>query len=182
MTMQPTIRTERLLLRPWRDADLEPFAAMNGDPRVTEFLNDQPFTRAESDANAARVRRHFDEHGWGKWAVDLPGVADFIGVCGLANITGLAHVPPSRRNRLALRPRPLGPRLRDRSGTSRAHVRLRPAQAGGNRLIHVRDQRPLAGRDGAHRNGLLSRRRFRPPHAPGRQPASPARPLPAAPH
>lgn len=29
-----TLRTERLVLRPWRDADLAPFAASNADPRV----------------------------------------------------------------------------------------------------------------------------------------------------
>jgi len=32
------IRTERLLLRSWRDADAAPFRALNQDPRVHEFL------------------------------------------------------------------------------------------------------------------------------------------------
>src|SRR5262245_10675771 len=30
------IRTTRLVLRPWRDSDLEPFAALNADPRVMD--------------------------------------------------------------------------------------------------------------------------------------------------
>ena len=34
----PTIETDRLLLREWRETDLEPFAALNADPRVAEFL------------------------------------------------------------------------------------------------------------------------------------------------
>jgi hypothetical protein len=34
----PALRTERLLLRRWRDADLEPFAAMNADPTVMEYF------------------------------------------------------------------------------------------------------------------------------------------------
>jgi len=29
-----TIATERLLMRRWRDADREPYAALNADPRI----------------------------------------------------------------------------------------------------------------------------------------------------
>jgi RimJ/RimL family protein N-acetyltransferase len=32
------IRTDRLLLRRWTDADREPFAAMNADPMVMEHM------------------------------------------------------------------------------------------------------------------------------------------------
>jgi len=32
------IKTQRLLLRPWRDEDLPIFAEMNQDPRVMEFF------------------------------------------------------------------------------------------------------------------------------------------------
>jgi RimJ/RimL family protein N-acetyltransferase len=32
------IRTERLLMRRWRDEDREPFAAMNADPAVMEHM------------------------------------------------------------------------------------------------------------------------------------------------
>ena len=32
------VETERLLLRPWRDADLVPFAELNADPRVMERI------------------------------------------------------------------------------------------------------------------------------------------------
>ena len=33
-----TIKTERLILRPWREEDLESFARLNADPRVMEFF------------------------------------------------------------------------------------------------------------------------------------------------
>jgi len=77
------LRTERLVLRDWRDDDLAPFAALNADPRVTEFLPG-PLTRAESDALAARIRGALARYGFGAWAVEVMGGAPFIGFVGLS--------------------------------------------------------------------------------------------------
>lgn len=76
------IRTDRLLLRRWRDADREPFAAMNADPAVTEHLQG-PMSRERSDDFLDRIERHWEEHGWGLWAVEVPGEASFVGYVGL---------------------------------------------------------------------------------------------------
>lgn len=83
MTRHPTLRSDRLLLRPWRDADRDPFAALNADPVVMEHF---PATldRAASDALAGRIGEHFDRHGWGLWALEVPGVTAFAGYVGLA--------------------------------------------------------------------------------------------------
>jgi RimJ/RimL family protein N-acetyltransferase len=81
--MAPTLKTERLTLRPWADSDLAPFAALNADARVMEFFP-KTLDRAESDALAERIRGHFARHGFGLWAVGAPGVADFVGFVGLA--------------------------------------------------------------------------------------------------
>lgn len=78
----PTLETPRLRLRPWCDADLAPFADLNADPVVMEFFV-APFTRAESDATAARIRAHFDEHGFGLWAAIRRADDAFIGFVGL---------------------------------------------------------------------------------------------------
>ncbi|MGE0711850.1 MAG: GNAT family N-acetyltransferase [Planctomycetota bacterium] len=80
----PELRTERLLLRAWRDEDLPAFAALNADPRVVEFLP-AALTRAESDALAAKIRATFAERGYGLWAVEAPGAADFLGFVGLSS-------------------------------------------------------------------------------------------------
>jgi len=88
------LRTERLLLRHWRDADLEPFAALNGDPETMRFFP-APLTRAESDAFAEHVRRRLEAEGWGLWAVEAPGVADFVGFVGLARPSFEAHFTPA---------------------------------------------------------------------------------------
>ena len=81
-----TIETERLLLRPWRDSDLAPFAALNADPEVMEFLPNV-LTRQESDAFAARIRAHFAARGYGLWAVEVVGGASFVGFVGLSHPT-----------------------------------------------------------------------------------------------
>lgn len=62
-----------MLLRPWRDSDREPFAALNADPRVMEYFP-STLTRVESDAMVDRIQAGFLEHGWGLWAVEVRGV------------------------------------------------------------------------------------------------------------
>lgn len=79
----PQLRTERLLLRRWRDDDRAPFAALNADPRVTEFLP-APLSRADSDALVDRIEAHFAARGFGLWAVEVPGEIPFAGFVGLA--------------------------------------------------------------------------------------------------
>ncbi|HEY0022877.1 MAG TPA: GNAT family N-acetyltransferase [Longimicrobium sp.] len=81
----PGLTTSRLVLRPWRDDDLAPFAALNADPRVMEFFP-AVLSRAESDGPVARIRRHVEAHGFGLWAVEVPGVAPFIGFVGLMTV------------------------------------------------------------------------------------------------
>lgn len=79
---RPTLATARLILRSWREADLAPFAAMNADPRVMEFMGGL-LDRAGSDALVARALAHFDTQGFGLWAVEVAGGAPFIGFVGL---------------------------------------------------------------------------------------------------
>ena len=77
------VRTPRLLLRRWREEDLEPFAALNADPVVMEHFP-APLDRAASDALAARADAHLAEHGWGLWAVHAVAEDRFAGFTGLA--------------------------------------------------------------------------------------------------
>jgi RimJ/RimL family protein N-acetyltransferase len=79
----PLLVTPRLRLRPWREPDLAPFAALNADRRVMEFLP-KLLNRAESDALALSIRDHFAQHGFGLWVVELPGMTNFIGFVGLS--------------------------------------------------------------------------------------------------
>ena len=79
----PTLRTRRLVLRPWRDEDAVPFAAMGTDPEVMAHFP-STLTREQSDATMARIRAHFEREGFGFWAVEVPGVTEFAGFAGIA--------------------------------------------------------------------------------------------------
>jgi len=93
MNASVTLSSGRLRLRRWRDADRDAFAAMNADARVMEFFP-SPLTRAGSDAMVDYVEAHFDEHGFGLWAVEVPDVAPFIGFTGLLVKRFAAHFAP----------------------------------------------------------------------------------------
>jgi ribosomal-protein-alanine N-acetyltransferase len=79
------LTTPRLILREWRDKDLEPLAAMTSDPEVMRYFTGIR-DRSRSDAWAARVRAHFEQHGFGIWAVEAPGVGPFLGFVGFSII------------------------------------------------------------------------------------------------
>lgn len=79
--MIPTLRTGRLLLRPWRDEDRAPFAAINADPETMRHFP-APLTRAESDAMIDRALAKWAAQGFGFWAVALAD-GPFIGFVGL---------------------------------------------------------------------------------------------------
>jgi ribosomal-protein-alanine N-acetyltransferase len=87
------LRTSRLLLRRWVPTDREPFARMNADPRVMQFFP-STYTREQSDAIAARIDAHFDEKGFGLWAVEMFGSTSFAGFVGLSTPRFDAHFTP----------------------------------------------------------------------------------------
>ena len=81
--MVPEVRTERLRLRGWRPEDRDQFAALNADPAVVEYLPG-PLDRRASDALADRIEDNWAQRGYGLWAVEVPGVAPFVGFVGLS--------------------------------------------------------------------------------------------------
>jgi RimJ/RimL family protein N-acetyltransferase len=75
-------QTDRLILRRWRDADREPFAAQNADPEVMRYFA-SVLDRAASDAMVDRILAHWEQRGWGPWAAELRATGEFIGFMGL---------------------------------------------------------------------------------------------------
>jgi RimJ/RimL family protein N-acetyltransferase len=88
-----TLTTTRLCLRPWQASDLAPFARLNADPRVMQFMP-KLLTQAESDAVVSRITAHFDRHGFGLWAVEVIESKTTIGFVGLSVPAFEAHFTP----------------------------------------------------------------------------------------
>jgi len=86
-------QTDRLILRRWRHSDREPFARMNGDPRVMDFFP-SVLTREESDQYVDRIEAHFERHRFGLCAAELRQTSAFIGFIGLAVPSFEAHFTP----------------------------------------------------------------------------------------
>jgi RimJ/RimL family protein N-acetyltransferase len=89
----PELRTERLVLREWNDDDLEPFAALNSDPQVMEHLP-APLSREQSDEMVGRLYARAAQGRPSLWAVEVPGIAPFIGFIGLLEPAFDAHFTP----------------------------------------------------------------------------------------
>lgn len=81
----PTLRTERLILRPWLDSDRAPFAVMNADERTMEHFP-ALWTRQESDDFIDTAMQTLEREGFGPWAVEVVGVAPFIGFISLERV------------------------------------------------------------------------------------------------
>jgi RimJ/RimL family protein N-acetyltransferase len=93
MALPREIETARLKLRRWLPDDRRPFAQLNADARVMEYFP-QPLTRTESDTMVQRVEAHFEQHGFGLWALEVPGTTAFAGFVGLMVPRFEAHFTP----------------------------------------------------------------------------------------
>jgi len=85
--------TPRLLLRAWRETDRAPFREMNADAQVMRYFP-SVLTAEETDALLEGFRLHFEQHGFGLWAVALKETNEFAGFIGLAVPAFEAHFTP----------------------------------------------------------------------------------------
>ena len=76
------IETERLILRAFCDADRAPFAAINGDPRVADWLGGVR-DRAASDDLVDRINAMIAENGYDFWAAERKSDGLLVGMIGL---------------------------------------------------------------------------------------------------
>jgi ribosomal-protein-alanine N-acetyltransferase len=78
------LKTDRLILRGWRDADLPAFAAMNDDPVVMEYMPKR-LSYEESRQRGEQLRDKLVPPGLRHWIIEAPGVASLVGIIGLGH-------------------------------------------------------------------------------------------------
>ncbi len=77
-----TLETERLILRQFREEDLDAYAEMVGDPEVMRYLGSGPMSRDEAWRNMAMVLGHWRLRGFGMWAVEARATGEMVGRVG----------------------------------------------------------------------------------------------------
>jgi RimJ/RimL family protein N-acetyltransferase len=88
--------TDRLVLRGWRDDDLDALAAINADPEVMRYILDGSVKdRAQSAEGLRRMMRRWEENGFGLFAVEVRETGVLIGWAGLAVPEFLPEVLPA---------------------------------------------------------------------------------------
>ena len=84
-----TLETERLILRPFREADFEQYAGMCADPKVMRYLGEgRALTRGEAWRQMAMILGHWQLRGYGLWAVEERESGDLLGRLGFFNPEG----------------------------------------------------------------------------------------------
>ncbi len=80
--MIPTLETERLRLRPWRDDDLDAFSVFTADRKATEFVGGT-FSRGDTWRRIAMFLGHWQLRGFGNWVIEEKASGAFVGYSGL---------------------------------------------------------------------------------------------------
>ena len=83
----PTLETERLLLRAWRDDDLDAYAALSADREVMRFLGG-PQARPDAWRSIAAMIGHWVLRGFGAWAVERKSDGALLGRVGIQRPEG----------------------------------------------------------------------------------------------
>ena len=79
------VDTARLILRPWSEEHLGALVVLNADPEVARYLGGRPFDPAESAALSERLVEHWEQHGYGLWAVVEKRSGETLGFAGLSH-------------------------------------------------------------------------------------------------
>jgi RimJ/RimL family protein N-acetyltransferase len=80
--MTPVIETERLRMRGWRPADVEPFARFYADRELSRYVGG-PLDYGAAWRLMAVEAGHWILRGYGMWVIEEKSGSAFAGFCGL---------------------------------------------------------------------------------------------------
>jgi RimJ/RimL family protein N-acetyltransferase len=84
VTACPTLVTERLVLRPFREDDLDAYTAVLTTPEVRHSLHlSEGYSRADAWYGMALWRGQWELRGSGQWALEERSTGEFVGRAGL---------------------------------------------------------------------------------------------------
>ena len=84
--MHERLETERLVLRMFREEDLEPYLAICSDPEVMEFIGQgKTLNRLDTWRQIAVMLGHWQLRGYGSWAVEEKASGELVGRVGFIN-------------------------------------------------------------------------------------------------
>jgi len=84
-----TLETERLILRMFRESDIDAYADMCGDAEVMRYIGDgQPLSRPMAWRRMAMMAGHWTLRGYGLWAAAERSSGELIGQIGFWNPEG----------------------------------------------------------------------------------------------
>jgi RimJ/RimL family protein N-acetyltransferase len=78
------LETERLLLRQWRDEDIDDYAEICADPVVMRYIGGRTFSRAEAWRHMAYLVGHWQLRSYGFWAVEERASGRVVGRLGFS--------------------------------------------------------------------------------------------------
>lgn len=82
----PTLETERLTLRPFREDDVGPFFELSQDPDVVRYVGDRRVPNLQEAWRAvAGWLGHWAMRGYGQWAIEERASGRLIGRAGIIN-------------------------------------------------------------------------------------------------
>lgn len=86
------LRTERLVIRRWRDSDLESLLRVYGDAEAMRWVGDGVAITREQCLDWLEVtERNYRTRGYGMYALELRGGAEVIGFAGIVHPGGQAE-------------------------------------------------------------------------------------------
>jgi len=129
------VETERLRLRPWTPADLDPLAALFAEPKFWHFPFGRGLTAEETARFLDRQLDHWATHGYGTWAAERKETDELIGYIGLSIPHWLPEVLPAVEVGWRLHPDHWGRGLATEGG--RASLDVGFDQLGLDRIISI---------------------------------------------